>query len=88
VSEITRNNPNLNLNEDNQIIVKDPKATILEAFGFSELQESQKQDIEVSCPESDQVIVTLTKTGLLDDSVAGVRYQTEFTAHPEGWELI
>jgi hypothetical protein len=83
VADITKNNPNLN-----QTIVEDPKATVLEAFGFSELQESQKQEIEVSCPQPDQVIVTLTKTGLLDDSVAGVRDRAEFTPHPQGWELI
>lgn len=81
VAEIAKTNPN-------QTIVQDPKATVLDAFGLSELQESQQQDIVVSCPEADLVIVTLTKTGLLDDSVAGVRDRAEFTSHPEGWELI
>jgi len=88
ILEITKNHPSLNPEAGNQIIVNNPKETIQKWFGFSELQDSQKQEIEVSCPKPDQVIVTLTKTGLLDDSVAGVRDRVEFTSHPDGWELI
>lgn len=89
LSTIVNNSVDLNRNEADQIIVEDPKTTILEEFGFSQMQESQNQEIEAICPDSNQVIVTLTQTGLLDDSVAGMRYRAEFTSHEEGsWQLL
>jgi len=65
-----------------------PKAIVLNLFGFSELQESQQQDLEIDYPHNNKAVVTLTQTGLLDDSVAGMRYRVELRAFGNQWEVI
>lgn len=65
-----------------------PREIVLSLFGFSELRESQQQDIQVDYPCENQAVVTLTQTGLLDDSVAGMRYRVEFVASGNNWEMI
>lgn len=64
-----------------------PKAVVLSLLGFSELRESQKQQIEVSYPSADRAVVILTQTGLLDDSVAGLRYRAELVSDGSSWRL-
>lgn len=60
----------------------------LSFWGLSELRESQQQDIQVDYPNKNKAVVTLTQTGLLDDSVAGIRYRAEFVAMGNNWEMI
>lgn len=69
------------------LIGDDPKTMVLERFGLSSIQASQNQQITVICPESNQVIVLLTQTGLLDDSVAGIRYYIEFVPVDNKWQI-
>lgn len=75
-------------NSNTDLMGENPKEIVLSLFGFSELVESQQQDIQVDYPSENKAVVTLTQTGLLDDSVAGMRYRVEFVAMGNSWEMI
>lgn len=66
-----------------------PEAIALAAFGLEEPTEGNfNQAVEVVEQTSERAIVTLTQTGLLDDSVEGVRYWLEFDAGENAWEMV
>jgi len=83
LDQIATNDPSQN----QTLIGDDPKTMVVEQFGLSNIQASQNQQITVICSESNQVIVLLTQTGLLDDSVAGIRYYIEFVPVENQWQI-
>ena len=58
------------------LIGNDPKAIALSAFGDTE-SEGGSRDVAVDYPQPNQAIVTITQTGVADDSVGGIRYRAE-----------
>jgi hypothetical protein len=59
----------------------DPEAIALAAFGTGDIAEgegSPEQIVTVNTDTPDQVIVIVTQTGLLDDSVRGIQYRVDF----------
>ncbi len=67
----------------------DPEQIALEAFGIEEPGEgnfAQEATTVEQTPTTATVI--LTQTGLLDDSVEGMRYWLEFAAEEDVWEMI
>jgi len=75
-------------NSNTDLTGENPKEIVLSLFGLSELRESQQQDIQVDYPSENKAVVMLTQTGLLDDSVEGMRYRVEFVAVGNNWEMI
>ncbi len=70
----------------------DPKAIALSAFGNLE-SEGGSRDVKVNYPQPNLAIVTITQTGVADDSVGAIRYRAEFRQNespPTGkqWEMI
>jgi hypothetical protein len=66
-----------------------PEQIALDAFGLEEPMEGNfSQDTQLVEQTSEMAIVTLTQTGLLDDSVEGVRYWLEFDAGETAWEMV
>ncbi|WP_204140771.1 hypothetical protein [Halomicronema sp. CCY15110] len=58
-----------------------PEQIALDAFGMEEPMEGNfSQETQLVEQTSERAIVTLTQTGLLDDSVEGMRYWLEFDA--------
>jgi WD40 repeat protein len=76
------------LNSDTNLTGNNPQEVVLNRWGLSELRESQQQDVQVNYPSKNKAVVTLTQTGLLDDSVEGIRYRAEFIAMGNSWEMI
>ena len=58
------------------LIGNDPKSTALSAFGNTE-SEGGSRDVTVKYPQPNQAIVTITQTGVADDSVGGIRHRIE-----------
>lgn len=54
----------------------DPKELALSVFGKTE-SEGGSRDVTVDYPQPDQAIVTITQTGVADDSIAAIRYRVE-----------
>jgi hypothetical protein len=75
-------NSNTTLTGDN------PKKIVRRLLGFSDLRESRQQDIEIDYPHDNKAVVTLTQTGLLDDSVEGMRYRVELISSGNKWKVI
>ena len=66
-----------------------PEQIALDAFGMEEPMEGNfSQETQLVEQTSERAIVTLTQTGLLDDSVEGVRYWLEFDAGEAAWEMV
>ncbi|HAX87087.1 MAG TPA: hypothetical protein DCY91_12710 [Cyanobacteria bacterium UBA11370] len=70
----------------------DPQAIALSTFGNIE-SEGGSQNVTVDYPQANQAIVTITQTGVADDSVGSIRYRVEFQQHssPNGgkqWKMI
>lgn len=70
----------------------DPKAIALSAFGNIE-SEGGSRDVTVEYPQPERAIVTITQTGVADDSVGGIRYRVELQQNkkaPTGrqWEMV
>jgi|GEM_PF-1665327 len=69
----------------------EPKAMALLAFGDIE---SRSRDVQVEQPQPNQAIVTITQTGVADDSVRGIKYRAEFTPTDESsptskqWKMV
>ena len=67
----------------------DPEQIALEAYGIAEPGEGNfSQEVMTVDQSSTQAVVVLTQTGLLDDSVEGMRYWLEFEAGEAQWELV
>lgn len=57
-----------------------PSAVVAQLFGSREaLSASGSEQIQVRYPQPGQAVVVLTKVGLADDSVGGLRYRVELT---------
>jgi hypothetical protein len=66
-----------------------PEQIALDAFGLEKPMEGNfSQETSLIEQNSEMAIVTLTQTGLLDDSVEGVRYWLEFDAGEAAWEMV
>lgn len=88
----TESNPNdyqeLPLPSDANLVGIDPKQVALDLFGIAEPVEGNFQEEVLLETQSDnRVIVNLTQTGLLDDSVEGLRYRLEFVSNNGQWKL-
>jgi hypothetical protein len=72
----------------------DPKALTLSVFGNVESQEGGSQEVTVDYPQSDLAVVTITRMGVADDSIGGIRYRAEFvatskqTSPGKQWKLV
>ena len=65
-----------------QLIGADPKAIALSTFGQNQsllIEGNFDQQVKVDYPQPDQAVVTITQTGLPDDSVRGIRYRIELS---------
>lgn len=67
-----------------------PEQIALNAFGIVEEPREGNFAQEVTTVEQTPTMTTvmLTQTGLLDDSVEGMRYWLEFVAEGETWEMV
>lgn len=70
----------------------DPKAVALSAFGNVE-SEGGGRDVTVDYPQPNQAIVTITQTGVADDSVGAIRYRVELQPEKSAqtgkqWEIV
>ncbi len=67
----------------------DPEQITLEVFGIEDPGEGNfTQTVTTVEQTPTMAIVSLTQTGLLDDSVEGTRYWMEFTAEAATWEMV
>jgi len=72
-----------------QLVGTDPEQIALDAFGMEDPGEGNfTQEGTVVEQTATDGVVTLTQTGLLDDSVEGMRYWLEFTAADNQWEMV
>jgi hypothetical protein len=74
------------------LIGNDPKAIALSAFANTE-SEGGSREVTVDYPQPNQAIVTITQTGVADDSVGGIRYRVDFLATQPAqigkqWKLV
>jgi hypothetical protein len=71
----------------------DPGAIALEAFSSME-SESRLRELRVEYPQPNLAVVIITQTGLLDDSIAGIRYRVELISTSESaqtgkeWKIV
>jgi len=87
LNKIANHSSNHQQNQTTNLIGNDPKQLVLQHFDLPEKQDASKQEITAICTDSKQVIVFLTKTELLDDSVAGIRYYAALVPVEQGWRL-
>jgi hypothetical protein len=67
----------------------EPEQIALAAFGMETPMEGNfSQEVTLVEQTAEIAIVTLTQTGLLDDSVEGMRYWLEFAADENAWEMV
>jgi hypothetical protein len=80
----------ISLPPENQRFGAYPEQIALDAFGAAEIptEGNFNQATQLVEQTSEMAIVTLTQTGLLDDSVEGVRYWLEFDAGENAWEMV
>jgi hypothetical protein len=76
----------------NALVGNNPKAVALSAFGNID-SEGGSQDVIVDYPQRDRAIVTITQTGVADDSVGAIRYRVELQQNPAAragkqWKII
>ena len=75
------------------LVGDDPKAIALSALGDVE-SEGGSRDVKVDYPQSDQAVVTITQTGVADDSVREIRYRAELVTTSKSaqtskqWKLV
>jgi len=73
------------------LIGTDPKAMAVSAFGEIE---SRSKDVQVEQSQLNKTVVTITQTGVADDSVGGIKYRVEFTPTTESaqtnkqWKIV
>lgn len=76
------------LPQDATLVGADPEQIALAVFGNREPVEGNfQEEVVLTEQTTDQSLVTLTQTGLPDDSVEGVRYLLEFMPEGEQWRL-
>jgi hypothetical protein len=74
---------------EDQRVGASPEEIALAAFGMDDPGEGNfTQEVTVDEQTATDAVVTLTQTGLLDDSVNGMRYRLEFTAADNQWEMV
>jgi len=74
---------------EDQRVGADPEEIALAAFGMDDPGEGNfAQEVTVDEQTATDAVVTLTQTGLLDDSVDGMRYRLEFAAIDNQWEMV
>jgi len=80
----------ISLPPESQRFGRDLEIIAIDAFGTAEMPTEGNFSQEVTIVEqtTTDAIVTLTQTGLLDDSVEGVRYWLEFDAGENAWEMV
>ncbi len=79
----------VSLPPDDQRFGAYPEQIALDAFGITEPVEGNfAQEVQVVEQTPTQAVVTLSQTGLPDDSVEGMRYWLEFEAGENQWELV
>ncbi|HIK46733.1 MAG TPA: hypothetical protein IGR64_17940 [Leptolyngbyaceae cyanobacterium M65_K2018_010] len=70
------------------LVGDDPQQIALATFGMTDPGEGNfAQEVAVVDQSNSQAVVALTQTGLLDDSVAGMRYRLEFVTEGSQWRL-
>ena len=62
-------------------IGSDPQQVALSALGLTEKVENETEVVEVTYPQKNKAIVTISQTNLADDSVFGIRYRVEFAPY-------
>jgi hypothetical protein len=70
----------------------DPKAVALSVFGNTD-SEGGSREVKVDYPQPDQAIVTITQTGVADDSIAAIRYRVELLSKnsspaTNSWKIV
>jgi len=76
------------LPEDDLLVGADPEEIALSAFGSPDPGEGNfEQEAVLVKQTATQALVSLTETGLLDDSVEGMRYRLEFVPEDDQWRL-
>ncbi|MFM7447382.1 MAG: hypothetical protein ACKO24_02135 [Leptolyngbyaceae cyanobacterium] len=77
------------LSPDANRVGADPKQITLKVFGHQDLvQGNFQEEVVLKQQTANQALVTLTQTGLPDDSVEGMRYRLEFIPEGNQWRLI
>jgi hypothetical protein len=70
------------------LVTADPTELAMELFGISEPVEGNfSESVDTVVESETQRVVTLTQTGLADDSVEGKRYRLDFVPAGENWQL-
>ncbi len=76
------------LPQDALLVGDDPQQIALTVFGTSDPGEGNfKEEVVLVEQTTTQALVTLTQTGLPDDSVEGMRYRLEFVPEGSQWRL-
>lgn len=71
----------------------EPKAIALSAFGNIE-SEGGSREVKVENSQLDKAVVTITQTGVADDSIGAIRYRVEFVPTSESaqegkqWKMV
>lgn len=74
---------------EEQRVGASPQEIALAAFGLDDPGEGNfTQEVTVDEQTATDAVVTLTQTGLLDDSVEGMQYRLEFVAADNQWEMV
>jgi hypothetical protein len=81
------------LTKSNGLIGTDPQAIAIAALGDVD-SEGGSRDVKVEYPQSDRAVVTITQTGVADDSVRAIRYRAELVPTAKSsqttkqWEMV
>jgi hypothetical protein len=76
------------LPQEAKLVGVNPKQIAINVFGVSEPGEGNfQEEVLLIDQSSDGALVTLTQTGLADDSVEGMRYRLEFLREADLWRL-
>lgn len=81
------------IGKDKALAGDDPKAIALSAFGDVQ-SEGGSREVTVEYPQANQAVVTITQTGVADDSVRGIKYRAELAPTSKSastgkqWELV
>lgn len=80
----------ISLPPESQRYGRDLEIVAIDAFGTAEIptEGNFEQEVEIVEQTTTDAIVILTQTGLLDDSVEGMRYWLEFDAGENAWEMV
>lgn len=74
--------------EDVILVGDDPRLLALEVYGIREPVEGNfTETAELIERTPDRPVVLMTQTGLLDDSVEGIRYRIEFVPEGDEWRI-